>query len=1192
MENHPTFYKNIFEKSPIGLTIYDSSGQCIDCNNATCEIINATKEQVLSQNFHHIELWKTSGLLKKAIEALTANKTTQKHITLTSTFNKKLTANVTFSPLSSESETFLLCTFDDLTTYKELEGKLYKTTNDLNERVKELDCLYGLSQLVERDLPLENILQGIVELISPSWQYPKITAAQIKMDDQAYRTDNFRETKWFQSQEIVVFGEKKGGIEVYYLEEIPTIDEGPFLQEERRLINAIAERIGHIIERKKGQDFLKESRELLIQSQEVAHLGSWQLDRTTNVLIWSDEVYRIFGLHPKEFTLNYEAFLEAVHPEDRDLVGDAYSHSLLEGIDSYDVEYRVIRKNSGEIRYVHERCQHYRDINGSVIRSVGMVQDITKNKLSEQTLLRYQKQMENVAKIGTLANSTLSLDGVLEGVLNSITKTLNASAGMIFLKDPVSCRLQWGASLGLSKAFVRDLQSRSIQPGEGLTGSIAQSGDPIYIKFDSSHDSRIVRLSMEAEHLNSFIGVPLFAADKIIGVMNILTHSPDILTENDMDLCTAVGSHVGLAIRNAQLFEKQKQAEGLLRESEERFRELFNNMSSGVAIYDATEDGDDFIFKDINSAGLDSSQLERHQLIGKSVQDVFPAILEMGLFDVFQRVWKTGLPEHFPSTQYMDNRITLWVENYVCKIPSGELVAIYEDVTDRKKEERELIRTKEEWTLTFDAMSDIVTIQDKNMRIVQANRAAHEFCQKKREELKGKQCYEIFTGMAAPCRGCPLLSTLEDIGPHSEVMYHKSLGKTFLVSSAVITDDDGEVQYLVHVAKDITEQKKLEEELFQTHKMEAMGTLAGGIAHDFNNILAAILGFAELAQLNLPVGSNASNDIDQVIVSGERAADLVQQILTFSRKSEHCIESIRPHLIIKEALKMLRSSLPASIAIREDIDTECGKAMADPTNIHQIIVNLCTNALHAMENEKGILSVSLQRKEISAEEITGETGVSQGSFIVLEVSDTGQGMTPATIDRIFEPYFTTKEVGKGTGLGLAVIHGIIQEYHGFIRVQSELGKGTSFQVHIPSLQEEISTVDKTETPKSLPSGTEQILIVDDEAMIVNLNKLILERLGYTVSKTTDSLDALEKIRTNPDQFDLIITDQTMPELTGAELSEKILAIRPDMPIILCTGYSSVLSREDALLIGIKKYVRKPVDRAILAKAVRQVLDEK
>ena len=512
------------------------------------------------------------------------------------------------------------------------------------------------------------------------------------------------------------------------------------------------------------------------------------------------------------------------------------------------------------------------------------------------------------------------------------------------------------------------------------------------------------------------------------------------------------------------------------------------------------------------------------------------------------------------------------------------------EIMTRKQDEVALRKSKEEWEKTFNAIPDIITLQDKNMCIIRANKAAYDVLAIKGANLIGKSCYDIFTGTSQPCPGCPGLETLHSTHDHSAIIVHKELGKTFRVLSAPILDSNNEVQYLVHIAQDITEQKNLEEQLFQAHKMEAIGTLAGGIAHDFNNILSAIIGFSELAKQDLPEKSSAREDIDQVIIASNRATDLVKQVLTFSRKSNYQLQSLMPHVIIKEALKMLRSSLPTTLSLEEKIDNDCGAIMADPTTVHQIVVNLCTNAFHAMENEKGTLAVSLCRKDIQAKDIS-ESDVSPGAFVVLSVSDTGQGMDRKTLGRIFEPYFTTKEVGKGTGLGLAVIHGIVKDYKGFIQVESEIGKGSIFHVYFPALEPVDSTHDNTEE-KPLSTGTERILIVDDEISIVNLNKRVLERLGYTVTATTSSKEALERIRLHPNKFDLLITDQTMPELSGVELAEEILKIRADIPIILNTGYSSVITEEGALAIGIRKYVSKPVTRTTLAKAVREVLDDK
>ncbi len=516
--------------------------------------------------------------------------------------------------------------------------------------------------------------------------------------------------------------------------------------------------------------------------------------------------------------------------------------------------------------------------------------------------------------------------------------------------------------------------------------------------------------------------------------------------------------------------------------------------------------------------------------------------------------------------------------------------ALIKEVNERKAAELMARKSKDEWENTFNSITDVVSLQDTNFRIVKINKAGCDALGRDDNDIIGRHCYKLFDDLDEPCHMCPLAETTNTLEPQAREMFLKKFGKTFLVSAAPVLDENGALTHLTHVAKDITDKKKLEEDLFQAQKMESVGTLAGGIAHDFNNILSIIMGYAELAKVHIPVDNKAQIDIDQILKSSQRAADLVRQILTFSRKSNHYLESLSPHLIIKEALKMLRASLPATIHIQENIDENCGNIMADPTNIHQIVINLCTNALHSMENEQGTLGICLFRKTLKKNQIAEEVGESPGLFVVLEIKDTGHGMAPQTIANIFDPYFTTKGLGKGTGLGLSVIHGIIKDYHGFIRVDSNPGNGSIFQVYFPALMEETK---KKETPDipPLPTGTERILIVDDEPSIVEVNKKNLEKLGYNVTITTESSWALEKIRSAPDQFDLVISDQTMPGLTGVELSLEILKTRPDMPIIICTGYSSVISEENSLTIGIRKYLKKPVSTNRLARSIRQVIDE-
>jgi len=524
----------------------------------------------------------------------------------------------------------------------------------------------------------------------------------------------------------------------------------------------------------------------------------------------------------------------------------------------------------------------------------------------------------------------------------------------------------------------------------------------------------------------------------------------------------------------------------------------------------------------------------------------------------------------------------------------GQFRVCLTEITQLKNVEGELRKSKEQWEETFNSITDIITVQDKEMHIVQANKAAHDFFKVAAGGLVGQKCSQVFRGTSEPCPECPVLETGKTSQNCSEIIKHTQLDKTFLVSSSAIQDTNGHGQYLVHIAKDITEQKRLEEELFQSHKMEAIGTLAGGIAHDFNNILTAILGYSQFVKKEIPAGSPADKDIDMVIQSGLRAAELVKQILSFSRKTDHHLQALTPHPIIKEALQMLRSTLPATIEIKQDIDKECGKIKADPTNIHQIMVNLCSNALHAMDQQKGTLTVRLSRENLETRDVEAYENVAAGSFVVLSVSDTGHGMDTKTMQRVFEPYFTTKKVGEGSGIGLAVIHGIVQDYKGFVKVASTPDQGSTFSVYLPLLEETAAVENDQLTSQkdevSLLQGSGRILVVDDEEMLVRLNKRRLENFGYIVTATTDSEEALEKIGAHPEQFDLLITDQTMPKMSGMELTHEVHKIKPDMPVIMSTGHSDLITKEKALEMGVSKYVAKPIQGNELINAVEELLD--
>ena len=387
---------------------------------------------------------------------------------------------------------------------------------------------------------------------------------------------------------------------------------------------------------------------------------------------------------------------------------------------------------------------------------------------------------------------------------------------------------------------------------------------------------------------------------------------------------------------------------------------------------------------------------------------------------------------------------------------------------------------------------------------------------------------------------------------------------------------------VLSMANDITERRQAEEErlrllasLQQSEKIESIGTLAGGIAHDFNNILGIILGNAELAMDDIPEWNPARHNLDEARRACLRAKEVVGQILSFSRKSVVEQKPINLVPVVKESLKFLRASIPASVDIRENFSNDIDNILGDSAQIQQILINLCTNASHAMENEGGILEIALENTEIDEDTVSRHSDLNPGSYVHLRVTDTGDGINPEVIARIFDPYFTTKDVGKGTGLGLSVVHGIVNSHNGRITVESKTGKGTTFNILFPAVEKQIP--EKPKKLDELPTGNETILFVDDEESMVNLNQQRLERLGYKVTGKTDPSEALEFFSSDPNQFDLVISDMTMPRMTCDQLTQEILKIRPDMPIILCTGYSNRISEERAQKLGIRKYIEKPIE---------------
>jgi PAS domain S-box-containing protein len=1149
-------------------------------------------------------------------------------------------------------------------------------------------------------------------------------------------------------------------------------------------------------------------------------------------ITYANRAYRdIFGITDGE--IGDFDFKRLIHPEDINRVKDSLKRlKVPPHITHHEERAKTVRGWKWFAWTVKADIDGGGNITG--IKAVG--RDVTTVKQAQEELLQKKSRVEKVLEVGKLANQNLKLKPVLQNILQGTVNALNASIGMIFLKDTSTGCLNWGASVGLPDAFINDFKDQPIQPGEGLSGRIAQAGTPIYIQSDSSHDPRIARRIIIDQNFNSFIGVPIIALEQIVGVMNILTRSPAILSQEDLSVCAAIGTNVGMAVRNARLFGEKSKVEKKLRESERKYRLLVENQKDMVVKADLSGK---FLF--VSPSYCKTFGKSEDELLGEKYM---PLVHEADRASTAKAMEALYSPPH---TAYVEQRAMTkdgwrwlaWVDTAILDENGNvkEIIGVGRDIHEHKQMEDDLINLSNEWQTTFDSTQSAIWILDQDQKVVRSNKTAELLFHRSIEQMIGRHCWEIIHESKQPIPDCPILRVRQSLKRESmelqfgekwlhiaadpildsngrfsgtvhivsditerkmveealkeseqkyrnlveklddiiwttdmelrtvyvsssverklgfsqeermaqkleETMTHKSLQKatetfvrelekereggmdpnrTFRIELEYLhkngtsiwfenvigwqRDKDGEIIGLQGVSRDITERinseknlalfklaidqafdaigiataeglhfyqnntftqmfgydvgevkdlhpkilyqdqniadevfntimggdnwtgqitmvskngrhmpielranaikdehgrvvglvgihldisdrLKLESRLQQAQKMEALGTLAGGIAHDFNNILSSIIGYTELVLDDIPRGSHPENNLQQVYSAGKRAAELVKQILAFARQSDEKIGPIQPSSVAKEVLKLIRSTIPTTIEIHQKIESD-SIILGNATQFHQVFMNLCTNAAHAMEESGGVLEVSLKEMFIDKEKLS--IGMKPGDYVEIRVSDTGPGIPPEIKNSIFDPYFTTKGPGEGTGMGLAMVQGIVESYGGKITFDSEMGKGAAFTIYLPVTKKQ--STQGAYVPEKLPRGTERILFIDDEAPIAKMGSEILERLGYSVATRTSSVEALALFRAKHEEFDLIVTDMTMPNMTGDNLAIELMKIRPDIPIIICTGYSKKISNETASEIGIKAFAYKPVAKADLAKTVRKVLDE-
>lgn len=634
---------------------------------------------------------------------------------------------------------------------------------------------------------------------------------------------------------------------------------------------------------------------------------------------------------------------------------------------------------------------------------------------------------------------------------------------------------------------------------------------------------------------------------------------------------------------------ERKRAEMALKESEERFRILFEHAPDPY--YLNSTDG---AILDGNKAAEEFVGYKREELIGKNFaemgvlsEDDLPKALS--LLEMNQQGKSTG-PDEFKLFRKNGEPVYAEISTHPVSFRSEQFVlGIARDISDRKKADMALRESEEQLRKLIEHTPAAVAMCDRQMRYLTYSHRWLKDYKLGEKNLIGQCHYDVFSDIPEHWKEEHQRCFAGEYIKKEDEPFPRQDGSTDWVRRELCPwqDRSGEVAGLIMFTNVITEKKRLEAQLRQVQKMEAIGTLAGGIAHDFNNILSAVVGYAELSLLNADEQTELHLYQKEILSAGERARDLVKQILTFSRQAEQERRPIQIKPICLETLKFIRASIPTTIEIRKDINSDA-LVMADPTQIHQIIMNLCTNAEHAMREIGGILEIGLHDVVLDTTFTADYPELSPGSYQELTVKDTGHGIPAHIMDRIYDPFFTTKKTGEGTGMGLSVIHGIVGSHAGIIKASSQPGRGSTFSVYLPVIESLLDP--QIEDKEPLATGKEHILFVDDEPALVDIGIKMLESLGYRVTGRTGSIEALELFKANPDRFDLVITDMSMPNMSGDIFSGELMKIKPEIPIILCTGYSARITGKTALDLGLKAFVYKPVVLHDLAKTVRNVLD--
>jgi PAS domain S-box-containing protein len=1034
---------------------------------------------------------------------------------------------------------------------------------------------------------------------------------------------------------------------------------------------------------------LKKSEERLKTAGAIAHLGGWDLDLATGDLTWSEEFYRILGLD-QESDGNYKTFLQAVHPDDRGTVHAAYSDSLRDGRNSYEIEHRIVRKQTGEVRFVRQKCEHFRDQAGRVMRSIGIIHDITELKSRESRITALSRLYEILSRV----NEVIVRIGDEKTLFDEVCRIVSEVGGfpLVWIGRPDGDHVVALSSCGPAREYLEAVKAHAHTDlvASPLNAAINEGRLIVTDDFDvKPAASWPWRETAGRYGLRSSAFLPIRCAGKVFGAFGIYSEDAGFFNPEQAALLETLGADISYALETLDAETRRAGIEAELARAKDQWERTFDSVPDMIAILDRNHR-----IVRMNASMAKRIGVRQGECAGLPCFQAVHGSSEPPPFCPHSRTIK-DCQQHV--AEIYDERLGGNFEISTTPVydDRGESIGsvhVIHDVTARTRHERD-----REQAVRFLSLINRSTTKKELIHETLAFFHKEMNCEAVAVRLREGEDYPCFealgfpdrfcpeqTGLCAPGQGvgrlaggdgdfveCMCRRVIEGRADASKTCFtpagsfHTNSAAGFLAVLGergtpegwcigqgyesillVALRVGGQCLGLLHLGdrqtgvlsrdrvltmerlsgylaialgklnaeeelknardelerrveertielrqaydkliEETKEREQVESQLRQAQKMDALGTLTGGVAHDFNNILAAILGFTDMVRGHLPEDSRDAKSLERVMEAGIRGRELIKQMLSFSRKGEVEKRPMHPGAIIRETMELLRASIPTTISIRVNVDSRSGKIMGDPIQLQQVLMNLCTNAAYAMRENGGILDIVLSDL-VACEQAPGSAG--REEYVRLTVRDTGEGIPAGDMDKIFDPFFTTKKRGEGTGLGLSVVHGIVHQLEGHIGVESQPGRGTVFHVDFPKIAES-DRIEKANR-EALTTGNERILFVDDEKLLVQLAQEILEELGYRVVSYTGSRAALACFRLDPSQFDVVITDQTMPEMTGIDLAREVMAIRPDLPVVLCTGYSHQVNSEAAARAGIKAFVMKPLTKRELAKVLREVLD--